>query len=269
MLTLGTHLPDQFKALATASGYPDRESYGDANILFDLDLQLAYMDPLLIAVHLAALHEHDNMQTSGNLKGQHVLVRAGSEDRTVNPFFQRAIARVLEAQQANVTYSEKPGADHWYWDFETAEDGGVIFDPLTRSFLSDHAFELETSAAVNRSTLATDRSNFPRNNPAGRIETALVDGFTVESWNPATFESVHGIRILAMISRLKKSVVEVLPVPSSSEQRTSFERSDGTVCTWHLSPSNVEKFVVTSDFWERFCGRWRKQRWCWWRYRRQ
>ena len=106
-MTLGTHLPDSFLAMASASGYSDREIYGDANILFDMDLQLSYMDPLLIAVHLATIHEHDNTQTAGNLKYRPLFVRASSEDRTVNPFFQRMIARVFASHQVNVTYSEK------------------------------------------------------------------------------------------------------------------------------------------------------------------
>lgn len=47
-LTVATHVPDRIRAIVSASGYADRESYGDANILFDLDLQLAYMDPLMV-----------------------------------------------------------------------------------------------------------------------------------------------------------------------------------------------------------------------------
>lgn len=47
-LTVATHVPDRIRAIVSASGYADRDSYGDANILFDLDLQLAYMDPLMV-----------------------------------------------------------------------------------------------------------------------------------------------------------------------------------------------------------------------------
>ena len=44
-------MPDRIRAIVSASGYADRESYGDANILFDLDLQLAYMDPLMVCAN--------------------------------------------------------------------------------------------------------------------------------------------------------------------------------------------------------------------------
>ena len=71
------------------------------------------MDPLLISVNLATLHEHDNLQSMANLKYIDVFVRGGSQDRTVSPFFQRMIARALSVEQVNVTYSEKKGADHW------------------------------------------------------------------------------------------------------------------------------------------------------------
>lgn len=233
VLTLATHLPDTFQAIVTASGYPDRELYGDANILFDLDLQLGNMDPLLTAIHWAVLHEHDNQQTAGNLKYFDVFVRAGAEDRTVNPFFQRMIARFLQANQANVVLSEKGGADHWYWDFNAPEDGGVVFDPLSRSFIEDHA------------VFASSVSSSPMSR---RARAAEAGGFTVESWNPATFESSHGVRILQMISRLKKAIIRV---SSAGAAAADFPSQAGKV-DWVFQPSNVRRFIVSAEFWRRF-----------------
>jgi hypothetical protein len=182
VLTLSTHMPSRVLAVATASGYPDRESYGDANILFDVDLQLAHMDPALLSVMLATIHEHDNLQSAVNLREHDVLVRTGGQDLTVSPFFQRQIARALAAVGVNITYSEKAGADHWYWDFDAPEDGGVVFDPLTRLFFHEHLFG----------------SSKP-----------VPESFEFVSWNAATFEGWHGVHVMAMISRLKKAKVVV------------------------------------------------------------
>ena len=79
-----------------------------------------------VAIHLATIQEHDNLQLADNLRGKNAFIRAGGADRTVSPFFQRQIARVLSAEGVNLTYSEKAGADHWYWDFDQPEDGGVV-----------------------------------------------------------------------------------------------------------------------------------------------
>ena len=210
-LTVATHIPDRIKAIVSVSGYADRENYGDANTLFDMDLQLAYMDPLLLAIHLATIHEHDNLQLVDNLKGKNAFVRAGSADRTVNAFFQRQIFRVLTAEGVNATYSEKAGADHWYWDFDSPEDGGVVFDPAIRRFIQFNV----------------------HNNDNGRGKI-LCNGFEVASFNPSTIESSNGIRILQMISRIRKASVSVR------------FGADGV----QLEPSNVRKFVILAVFWQ-------------------
>jgi hypothetical protein len=46
----GMHHADNAVGVASLSGWWRREMYADANILFDLDLQLSFMDPALIAI---------------------------------------------------------------------------------------------------------------------------------------------------------------------------------------------------------------------------
>ena len=230
-LTFATHFPDRVLAVVSASGYPDRESYGDANILFDIDLQLSYMDPHLLAIHLSTIHEHDNTQSASNLKHMDLLVRSGSADRTVNPYFQRLIARVFAAEGVNVTYSEKEGADHWYWDFAVPEDGGVVFDPLIRTFIEQHALAGKNNQSSDTNIQMTSRSTSSNNN---RNPT-----FSIVSLNAATFESKNGIQILQMKSRTKKATIHIHSV-------------DRIKCHFYFIPSNVVSFSISNLFWEQW-----------------
>ena len=50
------------------------------------------------------------------LQGISVLARIGSNDRTVHPFFVRRMVRVLRSWDVNVSYTELPGKEHWWWD---------------------------------------------------------------------------------------------------------------------------------------------------------
>eukprot|EP01041_Mallomonas_annulata_P003130 gene3130-6156_t len=216
VLTLATHCPDRFLAVATASGYADRENYGDANSLFDVDLQMSYMDPLLIAIHMAMIHEYDNAQSISNLKGLDVLVRSGSADRTVNPYFQRLIARILSAEGFNVTYSEKSGADHWYWDFDTPEDGGVVFDPLTRAFIHSH-FGIRIISVSSRLK-------------RGKLDIKPIEKVNIN--NRRNNNNGNG------------------NVHSSNDNQHHLHHD--YLCTWQITPSNVREFIITPKFWERF-----------------
>ena len=50
------------------------------------------------------------------LQGISVLARIGGNDRTVHPFFVRRMVRVLRSWGVNVSYTELPGKEHWWWD---------------------------------------------------------------------------------------------------------------------------------------------------------
>jgi hypothetical protein len=58
--------------------------YADANILFDLDTQLSFMDPALKGIYESTLIDHDSSQLASNLKGIPVQVsRPTSLEKTL------------------------------------------------------------------------------------------------------------------------------------------------------------------------------------------
>lgn len=67
--------------------------YGDANTVFERDLQLAHMDPSLKALLEASVAENDNTLAAANMCGLPVLARVGGNDGSVPPWFTRQMAR--------------------------------------------------------------------------------------------------------------------------------------------------------------------------------
>ena len=194
----------------------------DANVYFQHDIQMCHLDPslkaifersiagkiwlafvwaLLILVLLLSssfllsffrsfcfsscfLLENDCALTAENVVGLEVLLRVGTDDRTVPAWHTRRYGRVLREVGAAVTLSEIAGKDHWWWDTLEANDGGVLFDPPVRTFMQRH--------------LAA-----PRAPP--------VHPFSVLSLNPAVFESKHGLRILQLVVPFRLARLRVTP----------------------------------------------------------
>ena len=77
------------------------------------------------------------------------------------------MARLLEEIGADVTLDELPGKQHWWWDSDQTNDGGVMFDKTVRTFLSKHAVPLPLPSTA----------------------------FTVTSLNPAAFFGKGGCKI--------------------------------------------------------------------------
>lgn len=67
------------------------------------------------------------------------MIRIGAADRTVHPHYPRRMFRLLRQQWTNVTYSEIADKEHWWWDTYETNDGGVVNDPVIRSFVIGHA----------------------------------------------------------------------------------------------------------------------------------
>ena len=86
-----------------------------------------------------------------------------------------------------------------------------MFDPATRRFIESNLHPLEESSKS-------------------------CDGFFIAStFNPATIGAVRGIRILQVISRIRKAWVEVRYTSNT---------------TIEMDPSNVRKFLISASFWE-------------------
>jgi hypothetical protein len=108
-----------------------------------------------------------------------------------------------------VYYEEKPGVAHWTWDWSSAEDGGMIFDPTLRKFIK---------------------------NLLTHPQKRTVSHYTVTSLNPSAFGSVRGIVITQLMSRLQQGRLAV-----STD-------CDQLKCTVTLKPQNVRRFQLTAAF---------------------
>ena len=64
-------------------------------------------------MHVYIFAQHYVDVAAANLRGTAVLLRTGSNDGTVPPFFTRRMARVLTEHSADVTFSEVQQG-HWY-----------------------------------------------------------------------------------------------------------------------------------------------------------
>ena len=205
---MATHHTDTTLALAMVSGWFDREYYGDANPAFTHDVQLGHVDPQLRAVFESSVAENRCDLSSENLQPLPVLVRTGTEDKNVPPWHSRRFARVLATQGVDVAFTEVPGKEHWWWDTNSPNDGGVLFDTYMREF---YGRQLGSAMQV------------PRLKPKAM-------SFTVVSLNPATFHGVNGVRILQQ------------DVPGrTSRMQVSIEPD-----RWVLSSSNVRRFSIRS-----------------------
>ena len=178
---MSMHHPDSAVAVAALSGWWRREQYADANILFDLDLQLSFLEPALRAVLEATITDHDSSQLAANLRGLPVMLRTGGDDGSVPAYHTRRMARLLLELGVNTTFVELPGKPHWWWDTNTESDGGVMHDDQMRAFYA----HLEQPL------------------PPFAVTTELV------TYNPSTHRGRGGVRVLQQMVPFRRSVVRV------------------------------------------------------------
>ncbi|CAH1263725.1 Hypp2754 [Branchiostoma lanceolatum] len=113
---LATRHPDRALAVVSLAGWIKKEEYGDSNVFFRHDISTSTADPSVKAIMEACIAENDADRHVSNLQGIPVLTRIGADDRTVHPFFVRRMYRLLQETGLNVTYSELPKKEHWWWD---------------------------------------------------------------------------------------------------------------------------------------------------------
>ena len=76
------------------------------------------------------------------------MIRIGAADKTVHPYYSRRMFRLLRQQRTNVSYSELPNKEHWWWDTYKTNDGGVVNDPVMRKFAVSHAKNAQKYASA-------------------------------------------------------------------------------------------------------------------------
>jgi acetyl esterase/lipase len=60
--------------------------------------------------------ENDADHHVSNLHGIPTVIRIGAADRTVHPWFQRRMYRLMQEEGMMVNYTEVKDKEHWWWD---------------------------------------------------------------------------------------------------------------------------------------------------------
>ena len=226
-LLFATHLPDLACGVFSSNGWIRREYYGDANSIFQHDMQLSHADPTIIRRSFeSSIIENDVSMSAPNMIQVPTLLRTSSDDGSVSPWFMRRFARILktwekeenllEKKQTSVEFNELTTGNkgHWWWDTDQTNDGGVMFDPKVRNFLStvlEHCSKYKEKAAKRKR-------------------------FQVVSLNPSTFHSRNGMRIIQMNIPFRLSKLDVT--------RSTLNGA----AEWHIRTTNVRRFAVKRSF---------------------
>ena len=114
-----------------------------------------------------------------------MLARVGLQDNAVSPWFVRRMARMLTEVGVNVTLDLVAGKEHWWWDTDAPNDGGVNNDPRMRAAFTSMR-ERRTGRTEGRhkaALLPFNQFNQSSGGPGSDTSLRLV------LQNPATF---HG-----------------------------------------------------------------------------
>lgn len=123
-------------AVVSSASWLRKDQYADSNKVLLHDLATPKVEPLLQGLLRTAEAEFDVEAQAATVAHLPVLIRVGSQDRTVHPWFSRRMYRTLLSEGAkDVTLTELPGKEHWWWDTAKPNDGGAVNDPEIRNFL--------------------------------------------------------------------------------------------------------------------------------------
>ena len=196
--------PDLAIGVIPQAGWYRKEYYGDSNTLFYFDTQNSFIDSKLKYVIESTIQQNAVELHISNLKYIPCFIRHGASDQVVHPFYSRRFTRLLnqlyyknnddgdgygmveyeEYKDDYVRYKEIENKEHWWWDTERSNDGGVTNDKQMRDYFK---YLL----------------NFEKEKDIGKKD------FTLTVFNPATVGSKNGIRILQTWFSFQKSSVNV------------------------------------------------------------
>ncbi|KAK3251372.1 hypothetical protein CYMTET_39286 [Cymbomonas tetramitiformis] len=197
--------PDRALALNTNAGWLRKDSYGDSNTLWKHDLGVARTDPMLRALLEAAEAETATDSLASNLIGVPTLLRVGARDTTVHPYYLRKFARLLSEEGQAVRLVEVPEKEHWWWDSQESNDGGVVNDAQLRDFFARHM-----------------QAPKPLTPPTA---------FSLTVFNPAASEGKGGLRIVQQVARMRRSTVRVRQLAEPPGR-------------WEVFTSNVKRMQI-------------------------
>lgn len=177
------------------------------------------------------------------------------------------VIRAARRSKTNVTLDELPGKEHWWWDTDYPNDGGVTNDRTMRRMFDDARANSQTLEAAEAPTVWNDLAGVPE---VSATEVALLPEapgatFRLVCHNPATFSGRAGIRPLQLEVTGARSTIQFLPISrydtpiSQAEQSSSplplssskASRGDGyprvqQQC-WMLKTSNVNRVRIAAS----------------------
>ena len=118
---LGATYPDKWAAIGACSGYPTLKGYGSADGAIP-DSSRSAMEQIL----LRASNQSDVIELAHNYKAFGVYILHGDSDKVVPVGFARQMKNVLAGFQADYSYYEYPGGEHWFGD--QSVDWKPLFD---------------------------------------------------------------------------------------------------------------------------------------------
>ncbi|CAD5122884.1 DgyrCDS11284 [Dimorphilus gyrociliatus] len=220
---LATHYPDKALGVIALAGWISKESYGDSNLFFVHDQSLDFTDPITKYFLEASIAENNVNRLVSNLHDIPIMVRVGSSDRTVHPFFSRKMLRLLKQHLLNVTYSEIKGKEHWWWDTWETNDGGATNDEELRKF---------TIAAASLDDIKCDSNKCNNEMPHSLYRKQTQTKFQIVVINPAGSGPVNGLHVLRQIIPMRETIIKV-------EKHETFT---------NISTKNAEKLRFSDEY---------------------
>jgi len=132
---LGAAYPDKWAAIGACSGYPTLKDYGSADGVIP-DSSTLPMEQIL----LRSGSQSDVIKLVTNYKPLGVYILHGDSDKVVPVKYARQMRNLLGDFHTDMSYYEKPGAEHWFGD--QSVDWKPLFD-----FFKWHS--LPVDSAVN------------------------------------------------------------------------------------------------------------------------
>jgi hypothetical protein len=137
--------PNHFACAVPTAGWIKKSEYSNSNDFFRLDGASSHTPPNLKRILEQALSEYHVDSLLPTLRTQDVHIRVGTHDMTTHAWYSRRMYRLLFAEQyrlqensnrqwANISLEEVSGKQHWWWDTQQDNDGGVLNDPKMRLF---------------------------------------------------------------------------------------------------------------------------------------
>ena len=179
---------------------------------------------------------------------------------TTHPFYSRRMHRLLVSQSINSTYEEYLNMQHWWWDSQISNDGGVLNDKIMRHMYSycleksnklwidkyhhsknEFKFQIEQKNDLKQNEIVNENS---------LNENRCMNQYTLTVINPAMQNGLCNIRILQQLQILSLSLIHV--------HCDNNQNNNETNCM--IETKNVERFQLLLQFNDNTTTQWNQMK---------